>query len=541
MHSDHRHENGLADRRRWFSRGRVGGLVVIAAGLVWVLLQARTAQAATIVVDRTDDDASASACTASPNDCSLRGAFIYAGANPGPDTITLPAGTYTLTLAGSNENSSADGDLDVLEDLTLNGAGSGTTIIDGNGAVTGERVLDIRGGTPVVVINDVTLTGGQESGTGGGIQSAGDLTITNSVIESNTAGLAGGGIINAGDLILDNVTVTSNQSDLHGGGIHHSTGFLHIINSEISHNQALDPSQAGGGLYQDGGALLISDSFFEFNEAEMGGGIAVASIGGVWNLLRVRVGSNNAGPGEGAGLYWDNSGTGYINKSQFQDNHAAGGGGGIYLGEGKLVLAQTTLLDNRESGASSLGGGGIYNKAELELINSTLSGNEAFHDGGGIYNAAGSPTVLLTNSTLANNVAGFGGTPGATGGGLYAETGTVTMVNTIIAGNTNGECDATTGTFISNGHNLSGDSSCSLTAMGDLPNTPAGLAPLAFNGGWSSTHALLPGSPALDAGDPGSCPAYDQRQVSRPQGLQCDIGAFEQDLLLNLFLPLISK
>ena len=82
-------------------------------------------------VDRTDDTASATACTAAPDDCSLRGAIIAANANPGPDVLNLPAGTYTLSIAGIAENAAATGDLDTTDDLTIEGAAADTTIIDG--------------------------------------------------------------------------------------------------------------------------------------------------------------------------------------------------------------------------------------------------------------------------------------------------------------------------------------------------------------------------------------------------------------------------
>ena len=99
-----------------------------------------------ITVDRADDNAGASACTAAANDCSLRGAVINANANPGT-TINVPAGTYQLTIAGSGEQFAATGDLDIRASGTsIIGAGAATTIIQ---QTTNDRVLDINPGTLV--------------------------------------------------------------------------------------------------------------------------------------------------------------------------------------------------------------------------------------------------------------------------------------------------------------------------------------------------------------------------------------------------------
>ena len=143
-------ERGL---RRW--RNKVHPVQGLLRRVVWVFVMlivttlgtTRSAGASVLVVDRTDDSASvaASQCTSAPNDCSLRGAFTVANFNPDADVITLPAGTYTLTLPETTPVSNVDGDLYAVYEVTINGAGAGVTEIDGNGGVTGSgSSADIR-------------------------------------------------------------------------------------------------------------------------------------------------------------------------------------------------------------------------------------------------------------------------------------------------------------------------------------------------------------------------------------------------------------
>ena len=108
---------------------------------------------------------------------------------------------------------------------------------------------------------------------------------------------------------------------------------------------------------------------------------------------------------------------------------------------------------------------------------------------------------------------------------------TLNLTNSIVA-NATGDCflapwGAGAVAINSGGHNIGSDSTCNLTAAGDQPDTDPMVDVLADNGGPTLTHALLAGSPAIDAGDDSLCPATDQRGVSRPLGAHCDIGSFE--------------
>jgi hypothetical protein len=212
-------------------------------------------------------------------------------------------------------------------------------------------------------------------------------------------------------------------------------------------------------------------------------------------------------------------------------------GGGIY-NEGVLTLTSSAVTGNR----ATLFGGGIENESgdTLTLRNVTVSSNFAHSDSGGIDNNGG--TVLLVNSTITANTADADADGNGSGGGFFDfGAGTFELRNTIVANNSDASGDGTIapdclGGPTSLGHNLIGNtSSCDwVPATGDVLGMPAILGPLADNGGPAATHALLPGSPAIDAGDPAppgsggsSCEATDQRGLSRTLGGRCDIGTYE--------------
>jgi hypothetical protein len=211
----------------------------------------------------------------------------------------------------------------------------------------------------------------------------------------------------------------------------------------------------------------------------------------------------------GGGIYNDHA-TLILDSCAISDNLASGGGGiyndGAQSGSAILILSNCTVSGN----SIDFSGGGIFNdgqqggSASLTLSNSTLSGNSALF-GGGILSIgfAGTAIVTLSESTFSDNSANQGG------GGIYNigknfAGATVNVANTIFETGTEGENilnDA--GTVTSQGYNLSSDDGSGyLTGSGDQINTDPMLGPLQDNGGPTFTHELLPGSPAIDAGDP---------------------------------------
>lgn len=227
----------------------------------------------------------------------------------------------------------------------------------------------------------------------------------------------------------------------------------------------------------------------------------------------------------GGGLL--NKGACSVTESTIHDNFANGGGGIFNDSLGRLQVYTSTISAN-----SSRGGGGLMNYGSTDLFNTTLSGNSAregaFPFGGAVLNRE---QLQIVQCTIAENSAD-------SGGGLSND-GTVSMVNTLLSANVGGNCSPVDD-IISQGHNLDSDNTCGLTAT-DLKTIDPRLGPLRDNGGPTETHALNPGSPALDAGKYLPDITVDQRGIARPQRKAFDIGAFEaiEFSIVPLFTPLL--
>ncbi len=238
------------------------------------------------------------------------------------------------------------------------------------------------------------------------------------------------------------------------------------------------------------------------------------------------------------------------------------GGGGIYSGgNSTLNVIDSTVSNNR---TTLVDGGGIYAffNAAVRIENSTVSGNVAGNVGGGIR-MLGNVTIVnstlsgntssawfggalfhtdgvanLINSTVTRNIAPNFGNAALFVGTFTASNATLNVTNSIVAENRDLDGNAGTGCFVapfgagvvtltSGGNNVFTDPTCAPGASDQVVAT-AGVSPLAANGGPTLTHALNAGSPAVDAANPASCPATDQRGVARPQGSGCDAGSVEQ-------------
>jgi CSLREA domain-containing protein len=218
---------------------------------------------------------------------------------------------------------------------------------------------------------------------------------------------------------------------------------------------------------------------------------------------------------------------------------APGSGGGIVVAVGgTLTLTGVTLSENDASDA----GGAIHNDGTTTLRNVTISGNQAAGDGGGLRNAAG--TAYLNNVTFADNVADSDANGVGNGGGIRVDSGTVFIESTLLGGNTDKSTSADpdhpdcSGSVSGEYNLIQSTTGCIIAGIttGNITGKNPQLEGLADNGGPTPTRALRKGSPALDAGDPGTaasgpnfCETTDQRGVKRPQGPRCDIGSFERE------------
>src|SRR4051812_11067535 len=198
-------------------------------------------------------------------------------------------------------------------------------------------------------------------------------------------------------------------------------------------------------------------------------------------------------------------------------------GGGIYNSGNSQLTMQGVLVANNKG----TNGGGLEMNNGVSMTNVTFFGNQGAF--GAIFNAGfvgGPPTpASMLNVTITQNMA----TSGTAAGGItWGATDPLTVRNTIVANNQPKNC---VGTFTSQGNNLEDTNTCGFNQPGDLANTPAGLDPtgLQNNGGQTQTVLILPSSAAFDGVTQGACPppAIDQRGVTRPFNVRCDIGAVE--------------
>ncbi len=458
---------------------------------------------------------------------SLRQAIVDANAQAGADTIefdsVLFSSPQTINLASALPT--------IAEDLTVTGPGSDFAMVNAGhgsdsipGTGDGFRLLDIDDSSPGNLLNvdisGLTLTGGDVSGAGGGIRSRENLTVTDVRIVDNATGPGndgavggpgqdggdgqrsgdGGGIFSSGgDLTIHSSTISGNSTGRGGNGGDGGDG-ADGLNGEVGGDGGNGESGGyGGGIFTDGGNLTITNSTISGNRSGDGGESGVGGQGGEADFGGISGRGGHGGDGgyggHGGGIYssvgeititgttisGNVTGTGNDGGAGGEggfgalggdggDGGSAGSGGGIYSVEGQLAISMSTITENRAASAGFGGESGLGGAA----------GNAGSDGNGGGINSLGNDPTLIDNTIIAANQAN----------GFFPDimTGTVTL---------NIEYSV-----IGDGDGLSPNVSVgNQIGSGALPIDPL-LGPLSANGGPTRTHALLPGSPALDAGDP---------------------------------------
>lgn len=269
----------------------LSGLIVLGASFTSAAHFTRAAQSVVITVNTLKDE------MAVDGNCSLREAIQAANldtavdacpAGSGADTVYLPAGVYTLSIPGAGEDNGLTGDLDILSDLTITGAGEGATIVDGGGL---DRVFHIVGDYQVKIANLTVRNGSVKTaglyGGGGILNQAGNLVVERVVLQANHVQNLGGGIDNRGTLRVDKATLFKNTA-AEGAGLYND-GQLSVFNSTFNQNTA---GTSGGGLDNNADGTTVTNSTFSGNLANFGGGLFTVNS---MDLLNMTIVDNSTG------------------------------------------------------------------------------------------------------------------------------------------------------------------------------------------------------------------------------------------------------
>ena len=466
------------------------------------------------------------------------GAAIYGGfPAAGGDWSQRDWETNITTLSGeigivgnSNDNS--------YHVVTGSGVGV-TTILDGFtinlGNANGTSLNSYGGGgmynhSSSPTLTNIIFSSNSAVWWGGGMYNDGSSPTLSNVTFSGNTSHAGGGMYNDGSSpTLSNVTFsenTVNGDNGAGGGIYNIGSSPTLTNVTFSSNTGIGNNVNGGGMYNYSSSPTLTDVIFSENTAVLGGGMYNASSSP--SLTNVTFSGNLANYG-GGGMGNSNSSSPTLTSVTFTSNTATDSGGGMYNYEDcSPALTDVTFSEN----TAGLGGGmSNYYSSSPTLTNVTFNGNTAINGGGMSNHYSSSPS--LTNVTFTSNTATD------SGGGMYNGSGSSTLTNAILWGNTP---DQIHGSAIVTYSDIQGGYS----GTGNINQNPY-LGPLAYNGGFTKTHALGAGSPAIDAANTSSCSPFDQRGAARPTDgdgdgtASCDMGSYEYVPNNYFYLPLILK
>ncbi len=423
---------------------------------------------------------------------------VMADSAPGDFIVFGVAGTITLT----------DGGLSADKELTITGPGSSLLAINGGG-------FQIYSGVHFTV-KQLTLTNCWRDSGAALYNQGGHLLVENCVFAQNTASVGTAGGNGYGGAVFNSGTATITSSIFVGNSAVGATG-----------SDAPSPGPTGGveggaacgGAVYNLGTLELRASTFVSNTAR--GGSGGRGGDGQPAPLSAYPGGFGGMGGDGNGGALFNAGLATVVNCTFTSNSAYGGSGGAGgKGGDSMYTGYPPRYAGGPGGNGGKGGsacGAVFDTNGLcFLTNCTIAANSGFGGTGGLGGPGG-------YGGLGSGPAGVRGLDGLALGGLRGS-GAV-LANSVLSSNApGGNCS---GVITDAGHNLSSDASYMFTNIGSMNGTDPNLRPVADNGGPTLTMALLPGSPAIDAGDSSLAPATDQRGLPRPFSVAADIGAFE--------------
>lgn len=485
--------------------------------------------------------------------------IVRVGTIPGTPEFRI----FFVTVGGDLTLNDTSVEFGVVQSANRDNYGGGIYVRHGSVTLTRSHVMNNtageRGGGIYVYMgtltSDNTSISFNQAGEGGAIASfMGTVTLEGySVLANNTADVDGGAIDNGGTLTIRGSRFDDNEASLTGGAIAcpgsgSAQGDLNLDDVLFNSNVA----GSGGALFLgEGCPFYITDSHFTLNQAISGSGGAIRNEATGAISAASRIDSNYAAL-QGAGIYNNLTGDLHLEDSTLTYNSAISGSGGAIANYGRMIVRSNTIADN----VAGLGAG-IFNSGLMYVERSTLSRNKGtglFASPVWLNNALGEtdPFTSVENSTISGNMGnlyggvylrGRGGISHSTitnnicsalgcGLSLALDLGEIQIKNSLVVDNLPSDCHFGAGPYgnIALGENLDSDMSC----IGFTNSVVPMIGPLADNGGPTLTHALLPGSPALnlvtDCSTFLNVPlAKDQRGELRPSppGGQCDVGAFE--------------
>ena len=489
--------------RTILSAARTLGALLLSCSIFAVGAQAALIN--TITVNTTSDEFGSGAS------CSLReavqsantdadfGGCTHSGTYGINDKVSMPAGGFfSLTRIGIDEDANSTSDIDITDDLAVQGNGSVTTSIGNLSGTYSGRIIHVLNGA-TVTLSGVTLRDGSvpTGRAGGGLRTepGTHVTLNDTRVVFNDANGNAGGILNRGTMTLNNSLVDQNKvlNGFEGGGgiFNDDNATLTLNDSRVLDNrtEGNGANGSGAGIYSDAGATLtLNDSTVDGNTVAIGGVVdadVIGDGGGIYNLgqltlVRSTV-SNNVAAGnnaKGGGIRCANGsltldrslvafnsaepnpdisvdsphGGGIdrdtlcdsllITDSIISGNHSRDYGGGI-ASVGTIRIVRSLIINNTTDGEGGGVNASLNDTSRMEIVNSSIDSNDAGDGGGGIQVETNdnSAVVLIRNSTIVGNAANtqVGDRFGIDGGGirLYAvfEFNTVKLQNTVIAGN----------------------------------------------------------------------------------------------------------